>query len=243
MRTRACLGAALAAALAVLPLERASAQVGPMPSTIRVTATGEARANPDRAWADFGVETTGATAAAAATENARRMTQIIAALQRAGVPREDIETRDYSVYPNYVPPPNGQGEPVLRGYRVSNTVTARTDRVASVGSLIDAALGAGANRVNGVRFGLKSPETLRTQALRQAMERGRAEAEVIATGLGVRLGRIVDASTSSEPPRPMPVMMMDAAMMSRAGAAPPTPIEAGEQTVAATIWLTYAIVQ
>ena len=216
---------------------------GMMPGTIRVTATGESRAAPDRAWIDFGVETSAPTSEAAAADNAQRMERIMTALTRAGVPRADIQTRDYSIYPDYAPPPNGQGEPRLRGYRVSNIVSVQTDRPEGVGSLIDAALGAGANRMHGIRFGLRNPEAARAQALRQAMERGRREAELIATGMGVRLGAILDASTSSEPPRFAPPMMEMAAQARGMAADVATPIQPGQQSVAATVWLTYAIVQ
>lgn len=229
----------LAAALLLCPGGALRAQEtvrlapGAGPGTIRVAATGEAQATPDRAWVDLGVETSAPTAAAASAENARRMEAVIAALLRAGVQRADVETRDYNVFPDYAPPPEGRGEPVLRGYRVTNVVSARTDAVGRVGAVIDAALGAGANRVHGVRFGLRDPGALRGQAIRQAIERGRREAEIIAASLGLRLGRVLDASTTSEPPRPMPVMME--AMMSRAADAPSAPT--------LTVWLVYTVTQ
>ena len=210
-----------------------------MPSTIRVTATGEARATPDRAWADFGVETEGATAQAAAAENAARMERIVAALVRAGVERANIQTSGYNVFPVYAETPRGVGEPQIRGYRVANTVSAQTDDVRGTGTLIDAALSAGANRVNGVRFGLRNPEQARAEAMRDALRRARAEAEVISGGLGVRLGRVLDASTASTP-TVYPVMRrMEAAMADVAS----TPIEPGQQDVSAQITVVYAIEQ
>ncbi|HET6231483.1 MAG TPA: SIMPL domain-containing protein [Longimicrobiaceae bacterium] len=230
----------LAAVLAAAGAARAQMQQGPMaPATIRVSSSGEARATPDQAFVDFGMETVAPTAKAASDQNAARMARVIAALVAAGIARTDIQTRDYNVYPEYSQPGPAGGDPAIRGYHVNNTVSVKTDRIAQVGALIDAALGAGANRVNGVRFGFRSPETLRAQALRQAIDRGRAEAQNIAAGLGVRLGPVLDASTSSEqrvyPPQPM--------MMARGAAADAvqTPVEPGEQTVGATISLVFAI--
>lgn len=250
MTGRATLATALALLAAAIPLCAAPAaaqeSVRPMthtttPGTLRVSATGESRAAPDRAWIDFGLETMAATAEAAGRENAQRMERVIAVLVRAGVPREQIQTRDYSVHPEYAPPPDARTEePRIRGYRVTNTVSVTVDRVGEVGGLIDAALAAGANRVHGVRFGLRDPEAVRARALQEAVRRGRAEAETLAAALGVGLGRLLDASTMSEPYRPPVPMMMEMAA-SRAVADAATPVEPGEQTVAASVHLVYAI--
>lgn len=209
--------------------------------TIRVSATGESRAAPDRAWVDFGVETEAATARQAADENARKMEAVIAALVRSGIARANIQTSGYNVFPVYEPVPGREDQqPRLRGYRVVNTATVQTDDVARVGTLLDAGLAAGANRVNSVRFGLRDPARAREAALRDALTRARAEAAVIADGLGVRLGRVLDASTAYSPPQPYPVAYRREAMaMDAAGAA--TPIEPGQQEVSATVTVVFQI--
>lgn len=212
----------------------------PGPRTIRVIGTGEAKAAPDEAYLDFGVETAAPTAQAAAEQNAREMEQVIRALTAAGIARRDIETRNFSVFPDYAPPrPGTEGEPTVRGYRVTNIVTARTDRIAQVGSLVDAALRAGANRVHGVRFAIKNVAAVRAEAIRDAVAKGRADAAAIAGALGVRLGAVLDASTAGGTP-PVFAKGEVAQMRDMAGAAA-TPIEAGEQSVTASVTLVYAV--
>ena len=241
MRLLASFAAGLGLALVASRAARAQ-EPAPLPARgsaeIRVSATGEARAVPDRAFADFGVETEAPSAQQAAADNARRMEQVIAALVRAGISRAEIQTRDFSVFPAYDPqPPPMGGEPRVRGYRVTNTVTVRTDEVQRVGALIDAALAAGANRSYGLRFDVRDPQRLRNEALRDAMRRARAEAETIAQALGVQLVRVVEASTVSEPMRPVIPMMARAAAMDMAQ----TPVEPGQATVQATVTLVYAV--
>lgn len=235
----------LAAALLCggVPLSAQEVRPGPQTArTVRVSATGEARARPDQAHVDFGVETSAPTARAASEENARVMEAIIRALVAAGVPRQSIETRNFSVMPDYARPTAPDMEPRVRGYRVSNMVSARTGDVARVGALIDAALGAGANRVHGVRFGFRDPETLRSQALRNAVERARAEAQTIAAALGVTLGPVLDASTSVEPFRPYAVATADFSGRAMAAeAAAVTPVEPGEQSVRALVSVVFGI--
>jgi len=236
--------AAVVAALAVAAgAQQGSAQPGPGPGreqSIRVTGVGEARAPADQAIADFAVETSAATAQAAAAENAQRMDRVFAALVRAGVPRDRIETSGYNVFPEYDPNPRPEStEPRVRGYRVTNTVTATMDDVDGVGAVIDAALGAGANRVNGVRFGLRDPQAYRQRAIDDAARRARSDAEALAASLGLSLGQVREAYTTDvgvAPPVPMYRMAMDAAAQSVQ-----TPITPGEQTVRATVVVVYSI--
>jgi uncharacterized protein len=206
--------------------------------TIRVTGMGEAHAQPDEARLMFAVETTGATAQAAGRENAQLMDRVIAALVAAGVPRGDIETRGYSLHPMYAHD-EGRREPRITGYRAANQVVLRTGEMDRVGTFIDAALGAGANRMDGIVFQLRNSAPTQAVALRSAVESARASAETIAAALGVQLGRVLDASTTSEPVRPYPAMA-EVAMRMQADSAP-TPIQPGEQTVRAQITLVFAI--
>jgi len=231
---------AVLAALLAGPTAAGAQEIRHTGGTIRVSATGEAQTPPDRAWADFGVETEAATAGQAADQNARKMEAVIAALVRAGVSRENVRTSDFNVFPVHEPMREGMVEPRIRGYRASNVVTAQTDEVRRVGPLVDAALAAGANRIQGVRFGMRDPDRARDVALRDALRRARAEAAVLAEGMGVQLGRVLDVSTSIAPQMPFPVayrvqpQMADASMAS-------TPIEPGQQTVNATVTVIFEI--
>lgn len=238
MMKQAVLLAAAVAATAVAA-GRASGQSPAGPPAIRVSATGEVRAAPDQAVADFAVETVAATAQEAAAQNAQRMERVIAALVRAGVPRERIETRDYSVFPDY--DHREGGEPRIRGYRVNNTVQATLHEIGRVGPVIDAALAAGANRVHGVRFGLRDPQAHRQRAIAEAVRRARADAEALAEALGMALGQVREASTVEAGPV-FPVMMeARMEMASDAGMAAPTPVAPAEQVVRATVQVVYTV--
>lgn len=236
----------LAAAAAVLGLSTDAAAQPQVPPpaphpSIRVTGTGEVRATPDQAMADFAVETSASNAQEAAAANAQLMERVIAALVRAGVPRERIETRDYNVFPDCDQRPVEQGgEPRIRGYRVMNTVSATTYEIARVGGIIDAALGAGANRVHGVRFGLRDPARYRQQAIADATRRARADAEALASAMGVSLGMIREAATLDVGYGPPVVMARQEMMMDAVAQSAPTPINPGEQIVRATVMIVYA---
>jgi uncharacterized protein YggE len=211
--------------------------VDPSVRTIRVEGTGEVKAQPDEAYLDLAVETAGPNAKAAGEENAKRMDKVIAALTSVGIAKRDVQTANYAVFPDYAPVGPEGGEPKLRGYRVSNQVTVHVTELSHVGSLLDKALAAGANRVDSVRFGLSREDAVRGEALRQAVTRARQSAQVLAAALNVKLGAVLDANTVTEPPQLYPARFA----MAEASSAPTTPIQPQEQTIQSKVTLIFAI--
>lgn len=228
----------LAIALLAVPL-RAEEHATPKRRTITVTGQGEVQGAPDRVYLTFAVETTADRATDAAAENAKRSTAVTNAL-KALLAREDtIATARYTVEPRYeAPKPGERREPRITGYVVQNAVRVESRQVDKVGALIDAANGAGANRVDGLEFGLASRAELQRTAIDKAGADARAQAESAAKGLGVRLLHVVSASTS---PGPIMSPKRFQAMEMRAEAAVPTPVAPGELTVSATLQVTWEI--
>lgn len=232
---------ALAAGAAPLAAQLGSERVVDA-RTIRVSGVGEIRAVPDLATLQFAVETVGATAQDASRENAQAMDRVIQALLGAGIRREDISTSGYSLYPEYAQVPRGETEPPrIRGYRASNQVGVRTTQMDRLGQLIDVGITAGANRLSGISFEVRDAQAAQAQALERAVNNARASAETIARALGVTLGPVLDASTMSDPIRPVFRAQAQAAMSMDMAAAAPTPIEPGEQTVHASASLVFQI--
>lgn len=202
-------------------------------SGITVSGFSEIKAPPDLAFVTFGVVVESANAVSAAQENARKTNAVIDAIVKFGIPKTDIETIGYSVSPIISYKENTP--PVTVGYRVENQVRVRVRDLTKIGPLIDTAIGAGANNVQGVNFTIADDAVPRQQALVQAIRNAEAKARVIAETLGVRLGKVTSVTESSGfTPRPM------ALGIARAEAAP-TPIIPGEIEVTANVTLVYAI--
>jgi uncharacterized protein YggE len=220
-----------------LAIAQATPDSTPLPG-IEVTGTAEVRANPDRATMDVAVETHGATAAEAASENAQLAQKIVEALKAKLGDTGKIQTGSYNLTPDYQ---QKQGEiaPRIIGYQAVNTVTVETTALDRVGALIDAAISAGANRIDAVSFTLRDQSAPRNEAIAKAAADAVSQARALAAALGVKLKRVLRASTMSEP-RPIRFMSM---AMPRMAAAPsePTPISAGQITVPATVNLSYEI--
>ena len=110
------------------------------PGGITVNGTGSKTVTPDRAGFAFGTVSEAKTAAAALAASSDAVTRIIAALQKAGVAKADLQTAEVSVSPRT----NANGDEIV-GYTASNTVTAVVRRLGDAGAVIDAAVGAGAS--------------------------------------------------------------------------------------------------
>src|SRR5688572_21163386 len=196
--------AAAFAVMATFAAPHAGAQELPavQGTLLSVSAEGTSEARPDMATINLGVTTEGQTAQAALAENARRMTALTAALRRAGIAERDIQTSNVSVYPQqqYV---EGQ-QPRITGYQANNTVTAKVRAIDNTGRVIDAAVGAGGNTVNGVSFTYQDPDAQLDVARRDAIAEARRRAELYANALNMRVVRIVAVQEGGGYSPPMP---------------------------------------
>ena len=201
------LGAAMISALdaRVLAAQAAfSPAVGPAVPSLVTSGQGEAKVAPDRASLLVNVQTRGATAAIAASENAQKTRAVLDALAKLGLPREQLGTEGYTVYPELRYDKDG-GSPKVTGYVVTNSVKAETHRVEQAGAMIDAALGAGANMINSLSFYASSIDAPRREAIASAVASARADAEAMARAASGSVGSLLEMSTQgpTSPPRPM----------------------------------------
>ncbi len=160
-----------------------------------ITTTGIAQINvePDKAEIMLGVETQSKTAQTSQQENARIITAIKQALVSKGISKEDIVTSHYNVYPQRDWKDNTYE---IVGYRTVHMLKINTKNLEKVGEYIDAAVNAGANRVQGVYFSLTNEkrDQIKIDALAMAAKNARVKADAIASGLEVRIVRVLSAT-------------------------------------------------
>ena len=215
---------------AVLPAQSSGVPLqGMMLPTLVTSGQGESKATPDRASINVNVQTRALTAAAAASENAFRTRAVLDALGKLGLPKEQLGTEGYTVYPEMAYDKAGSN-PRVTGYVVTNTVKAETRQTSQAGAMIDAALGAGANMINGLSFYSSNIEQPRREAITSAVASARADAEAMARAVGGSVGGLIELSTQGPtmPPRPMYDM---AVLRKQSMAAEQTPVNPGQQMV------------
>jgi len=198
---------------------------------ITVTGHGTVRAAPDRADCSFGVETQGGTAGEALAANGGAAAKVIEAVKNAGVAAEDVQTQQVSVHPRY----SNDGQEIV-GFSAGNSVTAQIREISNVGTVIEAAVDAGANRVHGPTF-VVSERVGRYEALLEAaFADARAKAEALAAATGVTLGAVVNVVEGGAV-APGPVRAKLAAELAAA------PIEGGLEELTASLTVTFSVTQ
>lgn len=202
-----------------------------------VTGTGEVTRVPDVAIISAGVVSRAATATAALQDSATRMSQVLAALKRAGVDDRDIQTSTVSLNPEYRYPENQA--PQLVGYTATNQLTIRFRDIRNSGKILDTLVAQGANQINGPNLTVDKPEPALDEARAKAIAAGRARAELYARSLGLRIVRVVSVSEGGgyampPPPPPMPMMMAR-------GERDSTSIQPGEQKLQVNVAMTFEL--
>ena len=206
-----------------------------IPRQITVMGSSQVDAVPDRATITAGVETQAPTAAGALEANSKAMAEVFAALEAAKVAKRDMQTSQLNLNPVYEQFREGaEAPPQVVAYQASNMVTVVVRDLASLGQLIDALAGAGANRLYGIGFEVSEPRPAVDAARREAVADARAKAELYAEAAGVTLGPVVTIRENIGMGGPEPLRAKAAMEMV-------APVAEGTVTLTADVEVVYGI--
>jgi uncharacterized protein len=221
----------LAVAVAFAGVGRPAPAHGSAADTARgvtVSGTAAVASVPNTAGFSFGVSTTAATARQASAANAQKAQEVIAALLGAGVAKADLQTQDVSVQPSW----SDEGKP--DGFTAHSSLAVKVRNVARAGSVVDAAVGAGANETSGPSFERSDHDELYRSALRRAFADARAKAQTLAGEADASLGRVLSIEESAAA-QPVPYYARAALESAK------TPVEPGTQETQATVTVTFSL--
>ena len=231
-----------------LAASRLASAYGGGQTGLHVFGVGSVTVEPDLGILNMGVEATEDTVEEARNVAAQAMNAVRAALAGVGVSDDDIETRFFSIQPEYVWREVYEGDRIqsmqeLVGYRVSNNVEVKIRDLDRAGEVVDAVALAGGDviRVNNISFTVEDPLPFEMQARELAVKEALAKAERMAGWAGEGLGNLVFLSESSAP---RPVRRLEAYAESSADAAfalPSTSIAPGDMEVRVTVQAVWAI--
>lgn len=216
------------------PSPPADEEYMPADRSITVSATGGAEAAPDRAEIDLAVTAEGANASDVRDDLAVSGVALREELDERGV---EYETTDYEVHS---PPQRFQEERDVAAYIGSHEFAVSVEDPDRVGAVIDAAAEAGA-QIEDVELTLSedSREQLREQAIANAMDDARNQAETIANAsdLAVTAPSTVDAAQHSY--NPVSYETAEDAGDASVPSDRPTQIDAGDVSVTYEVQVTY----
>jgi uncharacterized protein YggE len=230
-----------AAAAAGLPALAADSQ--PRQAVISVIGEGRSTMAPDTAVLTLSVVRQEKTAREALDGNNKAMSEVLAALKKAGIAERDLQTSGFSVQPQYRFPQGSDGQqlpPELIGYQVSNSLTVRVRDLSKLGAIIDQSVTLGVNQGGDIQFTNDKPDSAIEAARKDAVADAISRAKTLAVAAGVKLGNVIEINESG--PRPQPVPVYRAAMMKEA-ADSSVPIQGGETSYNITVNVTFAIAQ
>ena len=222
------------------------------PSTVSTFGTATTKVRPNQLSVAVGVETNATTAQEAVFQNANLTAQVILAVRGLGINENQIETSSYILSPIYEyiqppqpcieiypPPPGCETRQEIIGYRATNTVTATLDVDADLnaGQVIDAAIGAGANRVDSIVFlSQERQQEIRDSLIRDAIANARQRANIAAEALSMTISGVQSATLN---PIDFPIYSVGlregAAAEAADSVSAPTPILPGQQEVSTTV--------
>jgi len=185
----------LIASQAILHGQTAVSELKHAGDLVVVTGTYSPRVSPDFVSFSAGVETSGSTVSKIVKENTAKVQKILLALKGFGVKPSEIQTSAFQL-----------GAVVRKGvkigYRVTNQVIISRSDVSTVGELIEGALNAGANEIEGPTFSIGDNKVYQHQGIESAFQDARAKANQLALLSGRKLGGVVSVSdgTSIQPP-------------------------------------------
>lgn len=168
---------------------------------MKISGDASLSVKPDTARVRLEVVTENELLTQAQQQNTMMMNQVIEALLKAGVPRENLQTAAYNIFPiyDYV---DGQQE--FRTYQVTNSLTVKIANINEVGKLIDIAVENGVNRVSNIQLSIDNAERYYQQALSDALQNAISKAQTIAETLNVPVDltpiKVVEESIESASP-------------------------------------------
>jgi uncharacterized protein YggE len=204
---------------------------------ISVTGEGKAFGAPDIAVLTLGVSALAPSVKDARDQAATAMNGVVDSIKGNGVDDKDIQSTQFSIYPEY----DYRGDTQeLRGYRVTNIVTVKIRNIDDTSKVIDDAVAAGGDltQVQSIDFTIDDPDKLQDEARAEAVKDAQTKAERLADLAGVKLGKPISISEYGAVP-PLPLSRGAGAAELDGGA--PTPIELGEMEVTLDIQVIYAI--
>lgn len=208
---------------------------------VSVSGKADVKVTPDKASVSVGVDIKESTASAANSTLGRKSDAIIEALKKAGVKESDIKTTYYSVDETYTWVNNTRKS---EGYRGSCSMEVSGIDIDKAGTIIDAAMGAGADSVGRIRYYSSNYDNAYNQALTDAIKAARAKADMMCAAAGTKVVRVhtlhegyqndsmkyVDSDLSYDVAESVPVNSASGATVS-----------AGELTITAQVSVQYVI--
>ncbi len=170
---------------------------------LSVTGYAQLTVTPDQLIVYFMVEEKATTTVEALARLSAVSQNVVTTILQKGLNPEDVKTVGLNIRPEYV---YKEGQPPeIVGYIAAYTLEVKTKKIAEAGSLIEAAVNAGAYYVNGVYFSLSTEQygAVYRQLLSAAVTDAETKANALLSPLGLKTIRVKSISIYDAAPIPL----------------------------------------
>ncbi len=209
---------------------------------VRVTGESSVSAAPDQATVRFGIVSRAETAEEARAQNATAAKGAMNAVREVGIAEEKMRMETLRLQPRREYNRDTQTHE-KKGYEATRQVVVVLADLEQLPRLVAKVVQSGANRLEGIEYGLSDRTTLRNEALRQAARNARDKAKLLAKALDATVGSVQQIDEQSfGVDDPSPRLEMQYAKSAQDQAAPePDAYAAGEIEVSATVQVTFEL--
>jgi hypothetical protein len=206
---------------------------------ITVTGAGEMTVAPDVAYVNLGVQTQAETANEAQAANAETFAKLEKLIYDTyKLDKKDVKTSGFSVQPQYTYAPDK--EPQIKGYQAMQMLQVTYRDLAKLGTFLDDASKAGANKIDGVQFSTEKSREYELQVIQKAMDNAKEKAQVIARYAGRQLGDIISVTQGGGSGAPVAYASIEKAMARSAASDAATSITPGELKITTNVTVEYS---
>lgn len=206
------------------------------PSVVYVTGYAEKELVPDMAFVTLGMETSSDKLDTARNENASAMNRLVEALQRLGLDKTQLTTKNYRIMPRH----DKNGEKI-NGYSVNNSLEVKVINLQLLPKVLEAAGENGINQVHQVRFSCSNMSAHKAELLQTAIANGRFLAKAAASAAGGQLGKIKELHVNGNFPS-FSNTRLDETMLLKANAVQVAPVlEQGIQKASESVDMVFYI--
>ncbi|WP_064091833.1 SIMPL domain-containing protein [Rossellomorea aquimaris] len=171
--------------------------------TITVSGEHTLYVAPNQAVVSIGVVTKNEDLEVAQKQNQQISNSVVQSFIDNGVPKKDIQTSTYQIFPQYN---YEDGKQIFTGYEVRQVFQVTINNIESIGMIIDDAIKMGANRVENIQFVNSDPQESYQEALSLAYQKAYQNALTLSNQSGQQLNPKPHSITEQTTPISAPLV-------------------------------------
>jgi uncharacterized protein len=173
-------------ALSLLAITHTSSVLGDDARTIAVIGLGEIITEPDIAHVELAVTSTGTELRVAKREVDKVMAALLEVVKQLKIADDDVVATELQVVPEW----DSKKQRNTNVFEISRSMTVTLRQLTKLDELLNAAIDAGANRIESIMLKTSKEKELQGQALTLAINDAKEQASKIAAGLDVTIGKV-----------------------------------------------------